>query len=116
MRQMMKRASGAIRRTFAEKPSLYAYKEQRLATSPGVGNYAFIPLFSLPLESVGGPGIGVYKNWGANAPQLYYGQEQRIDGLEGITATGMQSTPLIDMNEYLSSLQEKAAAQFESAA
>lgn len=115
MREMIRRAGNVAKRVFADQPALYAYKEQRLATSPGAGNFAFIPLFSLPLESVSGPGIGYYKTWGTASPQLYYGQEQRVDGLEGITATGIQSTPLIDMDEYLSSLKQRADAQFESA-
>lgn len=115
MKEAMKRAGSLAKRIFAGQPSLYAYKEQRLSTSPGAGNFAFIPLFALPLESLNGAGVPVYKVYGTQPANLYYGQEQRIDGLEGITAEGMQSTPLIDMDAYLSSLQERASAQFESA-
>lgn len=116
MKNAIKRAGEMAKRVFAGQPALYAFKEQRLATSPGAGNYAFIPLFALPLESFNGAGIAVYKAYGTQPPNLYYGQEQRLDGFEGIEASGIQSTPLIEMDAYLASLQERVETQTEGAA
>lgn len=92
---------------------LYAYKATRLQTDPGAGNYAFLPLTQLPLQSVGGAGIGFYKDWGRMEPQLYYGQERVIDGLEGIEAPGIQSESLIDMDAYISELSGMQAETTE---
>lgn len=112
MKKAFKKAVGII---LPSKPSLYHYKEQPLATSPGAGNYAFLPATSLPLEDVNGAGYGYRRQWGMPQAQLYYGQEQVANGLEGITAPGIQTTPLIDMDAYLDELSALNAETFESA-
>lgn len=115
MRNVLKRAGEIAKRTFAGEPALYAYKEQPLQTSPGAGNFAFIPLTGLPLESLAGRGYSYGKVWGMPQAQLYYGQEQVVTGLEGITAPGIQPTPLIDMESYLAELSALQSETFEGA-
>ena len=99
-----------LKRIFAGTPALYKFVERPIGATPGAGNFAFLPSFSLPLFSVGGPGTAFYKNWGTQPANMYYGQQQVISGMEGVYAPGIQSQPLIDMQKHIETLEEMAAA------
>lgn len=82
---------------------LVCFRERRLPTEPGSGNYALCPTHTLPRGSFGGAGRGytvsrdMITAFAATQPApLYYGQDQVIIGLEGVPYYGINPTPLTD--------------------
>lgn len=82
---------------------LYTYIRKLLPT-PGTGNLAFLPAFTLPLDWFIGAGTGTQEQLTFAVPQVYYKQAQTVDGFQGIEAGSMVQAPLINLENYLSSL------------
>lgn len=82
---------------------LYNFIRQKLPT-PGTGNLSFMPAFGLPLDWIYGQGTGVFSQLGFTTPQVYYKQQQTIDGLQGIEAGSIGQPGLINMSDYLSTI------------
>jgi len=83
--------------------SFYNFTPKRLP-GPGTGNFAFEPGFTLPAYLAGGAGTSYRRGFRVLQPaQSYYGQQQTIIGMEGISAGSMDSAPLIEMDKYIAS-------------
>lgn len=73
----------------------YIYQPQPLP-GPGVGNYSFLPWASLPVFQVIGPGVEYRKSLNAFQPeQVYYQQNQYLQGWAGIVAGQIYGQPLL---------------------
>lgn len=76
------------------KPMLYAYQPQPLP-GPGTGNYSFLPLTTLPMFQVQGAGIVYSKSMNAfQGEQVYYVQQQQIQGYAGVFANSIYMSSL----------------------
>ena len=73
---------------------------------PQTGNLAFIPATSLPFQALRGAGQFYETNIQVYSPdQFYYGQEQQIQGIEGVEFVGINPQSLIDWELYIQNLQ-----------
>jgi hypothetical protein len=96
----------AVLTPFKKEPQMAFYNFfARPVSNPETGNLAFVPATSLPPQSLRGGGQFYNKTYDLFSPQLMYGQEQYIVGLEGIEFSGIQSEGLIDMEAYIANLQ-----------
>lgn len=82
---------------------LYNYIRQKLPT-PGTGNLSFMPAFGLPLDWFLGQGATVQGQLEFVTPQVYYKQQQTVDGMQGIEAGSIGQAGLINLEDYLSTL------------
>lgn len=63
----------------------------------GAMQYAFEPAFSLPPQTLPGPGTPYTFSWRAMQPEkAYYLQAKTLQGLVGIVAGQMAHQPLLD--------------------
>ena len=85
--------------------ALYNFIKRRVP-GPGTGDLAFLPSFGLQLDWFTGRGRETQQQLAvlSTTPQVYYQQQQTIDGFEGIEAGTMSSAPLIELDNYLSGL------------
>lgn len=72
---------------------------------PGSGNWAMLPGFSLPGESIGGPGV-IFGGGSSGldvlaGPQLYYHQAQVLDGVNGVVFGGINPQGLVDLDKLV---------------
>lgn len=88
---------------------LYAFKRKKQPT-PGTGDMAFMPSFSLPATGFVGPASLIAKQLFPipTTPQLYYHQALTQDGLEGIPAGSVGQMPLEDLQNILSGVTQDA--------
>ena len=80
----------------------YIFKRTKQPT-PGTGDLAFIPAFSLPPIGFIGPGIGAVTQLHPlqQAPQVYYNLALVQDGINGIPTGTMSQPGLEDMETML---------------
>ena len=85
---------------------IFRFKKQPLPGTPGVGNYAYMPSYGLPLQSIYGAATPVNGQLAVinRSPQPYYQQSKQVIGLEGISTGTIDINPAIDMDDYLSRL------------
>lgn len=81
---------------------VFTFKRTKQPT-PGTGDLAFIPPFSLPALSFIGPAVMAENQWavGQPFPQVYYQQALVQDGLNGIPTGSIGQPPLEDMDAVL---------------
>lgn len=84
---------------------------------PGTGNLAFLPFQTLPVHSVGGPGVEYGRPFRAiNEPPVYVERAVPIDGINGITTGDIQLYGLTDMDavnfDFLLSGQNETPGNF----
>lgn len=74
---------------------LYNFQPQELP-GPGTGNWAFLPEFSLPVVQIIGNGVQYLKSLNAFQPeQVYYQQNQQLQGWAGIVQGQIIGQPLL---------------------
>ena len=79
--------------------ALYRFVERLLPSTPGTGNYAFQPSFSLPGETIGGAGVTPTAPMDVfQGEQPYYGQAQTYQGLAGLEFEQVESSRLYDLD------------------
>lgn len=84
---------------------MLAHFTKRRLPGPGTGDLAYEPNFTLPKFLIGGPGTHYRRGMHPIGPaQLYYGQAQVIDGLNGVAYAGMTSDGVIDFDAYVQNL------------
>jgi len=92
--------------------AFYGFFERLLPSTPGTGNYAFQPRMGLPGVTIGGPGTDVANPLTVlQGEQLYYGQAQTVNGLEGLQFDQIESGPIYDLDELYARLAEEGMAQ-----
>lgn len=73
---------------------------------PGSGNWAMLPGFSLPGNSIAGPGV-IFGNGTSPVtplleyPQMVYNQAQVVDGVNGVVFGGINPQGLVDMEKLV---------------
>lgn len=89
---------------------LHKYIRQKLPT-PGTGNLSFMPAFGLPLDWFLAEGTAVSGQLHLTSPQVYYRQQQTVQGLEGIEAGSIGQAGLINsLEDYLSGVTNEGMA------
>ena len=79
--------------------AFYRFVERVLPSTPGTGNYAFEPRFSLPGYTIGGAGVSVSAPMSVfQGEQPYYGQAQTYQGLPGLEFSQVESSQLYDLD------------------
>lgn len=82
---------------------------KRRLPGPGTGDMAYEPSNTLPKFLIGGAGTHYRKGMKPIGPaQLYYGQAQVIDGINGVAYSGMTSDGVIDFDAYVANLVNAA--------
>lgn len=101
----MQRAPVALHRPpWDWRNMLFPYKEKAVP-GPGTGNWAMLPAFSLPGNSIGGAGV-IFGNGSSGldilpGQQLVYSQAQVTSGVEGVVFGGMNPQGLVDMDKLI---------------
>lgn len=89
--------------------AFYRFAERALPSTPGTGNYAFEPRFSLPGYTIGGAGVNVSGPMDVfQGEQPYYGQAQTYQGLQGLEFEQVESSQLYDLDQLYDMLARGA--------